>query len=254
MLQQAAHADRGRALLCVPGRRRGQAAGRDDPGPPPRDGRHEVRTGKVPGRCEPGDVRRPGRRCPTASATPSAPRSTSRGSTRRPRATSSACRPTRARASARTAIFRRSPASSSRRWATSSGPRRSSRRSAMRPNGRRCRSTSPRTASAPRTTRGAIEYIKSALAGVRNCLNGQDRRPRLHPLVAARQLRMDLWLPPEVRPRGRRSGDAGADTEAQRAVPRRHREAKRIVKRVTVSCALLSLDRPVPSLWLRVSR
>ena len=55
-----------------------------------------------------------------------------------------------------------------------------------------------------------VEYIKRALAGVREMPGRQNRRTGLYPLVADGQLRVEFWLPPEVRPGGGQSRDPGA--------------------------------------------
>ena len=107
-------------------------------------------------------------------ATRSARRSTARGWRRRPRATSSASRPTRARASARTATCRPTRAPSSRRWATSSGPRRSSRRSATPPRRRKVPVYVTENGIGTEDDTRRVEYIKRALAGVRNCLRDRS--------------------------------------------------------------------------------
>src|SRR5207244_7003818 len=58
---------------------------------------------------------------------------------------------------------------------------------------------------------------------------GRGGYPRLRPLVAARQLRVDLRLPPHVRPGGGEPRHPGADGQAERALPGRDRPAKHLV-------------------------
>ena len=86
--------------------------------------------------------------------------------------TSSACRPTAARRVGPDGMLGPRTASTCWRWATSTGPRRWRRRSAGR--GRSpstCRSSSPRTASAPTTTRSASATSRPRSDGVLDCID-----------------------------------------------------------------------------------
>ena len=143
-------------------------------------------------------------------------RSTSR---RRAATTSSASRRTRAPGSTSRAAARpRSGRRDAARWATSSGRRRSRSRSATPADGhRRARSTSPRTASAPTTTRSGSRYVARGARRRRPLPRRRRRRARLLLLVAARQLRVGVRLPDALRSRRRRPRDPGAHAQAERA-------------------------------------
>ena len=124
---------------------------------------------------------------------------------RRAPTTSSACRRTAAIASTPTARSARRPACRSLIMGYEFWPEALEATiryaSAVAPA---CRSTSPRTASAPPTTRSGIEYVRRALRRRGALPARRHRRARLLLLVADGQLRVALRLRAAVRPGRRR--------------------------------------------------
>ena len=87
-----------------------------------------------------------------------------------------------------------------------------------------------------------IDYVRQALSGVLAGSRRRRGRPRVHLLVAARQFRVGLWLPAEVRDRGRRSRHVCPDPEAQRRLAGfgGSSERARHLKTQTAASAVLS--------------
>ena len=71
-----------------------------------------------------------------------------------------------------------------------------------------------------------IDYVRQALSGVLEAQR-RHRRARLHLLVAARQLRVGLGLPAQIRHRRRRPRHLRPDAEAECRVAGRHRRGQR---------------------------
>ena len=158
-----------------------------------------------------------------------------------PRATtSSACRPTRARGSARTACSAPRPGVpdaadglrvlARRRW------RRRIRR-AWEVTGGRSRARHRERHRHRRRRRSASSTSTQALEGVLRRDRRRHRRARLHVLEPARQLRVGLRLRPPLRPRRRRPHHVRAHAEAERPLARRHRQGQRPVLCATSASA-----------------